>query len=165
MVCSMLGPAYIPYDEGILENKSNVGQAAQFEALTRRFLTAWQLRTPGHLDGVSSTEFRALAMVDAQGQATMSEVARGLGLTLGATTSVVDRLVEAGFAERRHDVEDRRVVKVVLTPQGVNTVKRIVGSMTADMETVLSKIPLADREKFLESYRLIVEAAERQAAG
>ncbi len=145
--------------------KDTGDHATRFESLTRRFLTAWQSRMPGHLDSVSVTEFRALVTVDAQSEATMSEVARALGLTLGATTSVVDRVVSAGLAVREHDSHDRRVVKVKLTPAGVEKVSGIVRRMTDDMAVILQRIAPEERGRFLDTFQLIVEGSEQASAG
>ncbi len=136
-------------------------QAAQFEGLTRRFISAWQLRTPNHLGGLGMTEFRAMVVLDAKGEATMTAIARALDLTLGATTSVVDRLVRAQHATREHDTRDRRVVRVKLTVEGRGKLSQAVRSMTDDMAKMLREVPSEDRARFLDTYRKIVDLAEK----
>ncbi|BDZ51825.1 MarR family transcriptional regulator [Frondihabitans sucicola] len=44
--------------------------------------------------------------------ATPGRIADALGLTSGAVTGVIDRLVRAGHVERRRDEHDRRIVRV-----------------------------------------------------
>ena len=136
-------------------------QATQFEDLTRRFLSAWQSWTPSHLGGLGMTEFRAMVALEAQGEATMTEIARALGLTLGATTSVVDRLVTAENALREHDSKDRRVVRVKLTPKGQQKLAQVIRGMTDDVARLLNEIPVEDRSKFLDTYRKVVDVAEK----
>ena len=48
----------------------------------------------------------------------MSEVASGLGVTLGTLTASVNRLVHKGVVSRYRPEEDRRVVLVTLTEEG-----------------------------------------------
>ena len=45
------------------------------------------------------------------------ELAAEAGLTTGAVTAVIDRLERAGYARRVRDDEDRRRVKVEVTPK------------------------------------------------
>ncbi len=54
----------------------------------------------------------------AEGPASMSKLAAGLGIALPSATGVIDRMVEKGLVARYEDPEDRRVVLCGLTPQG-----------------------------------------------
>ncbi len=49
---------------------------------------------------------------------TMHELAAALGVPLSTATRMVDSLVEAGYARRLPDPEDRRIVRVALTNSG-----------------------------------------------
>ncbi len=51
--------------------------------------------------------------------ATMSELAKALGISLSTTTGIVDRLVEQGLVERHEDAADRRHVLIQLSAKGV----------------------------------------------
>src|SRR5215470_4381548 len=49
----------------------------------------------------------------------MGEFSKSLDIPLSTATRVVDGLVEGGFAARTADPEDRRVVRVALTADGL----------------------------------------------
>lgn len=70
--------------------------------------------------GLSHTDLEALLHVmqaEARGAPTTSgAIADTLGLTSGAATGVIDRLVRSGHAERRRDERDRRVIHVHYSP-------------------------------------------------
>jgi DNA-binding MarR family transcriptional regulator len=70
--------------------------------------------------GVAQSEFRVLwHLVNAPRQAApMNELSRLLGFSTAGTTKLMDRLVEAGLAERRAGAADRRVILAVLTDAG-----------------------------------------------
>jgi DNA-binding MarR family transcriptional regulator len=51
-------------------------------------------------------------------KATMSELSRVLGTTMGSTTVLVDRLLKEGLVTRAHSEEDRRVVFIHITESG-----------------------------------------------
>lgn len=71
--------------------------------------------TAAHLH-LNRTDFRALQILRRSEGLTASELARGLRVTTGATTRVIDSLVDAGHAEREWDPVDRRRIVVRATP-------------------------------------------------
>lgn len=66
--------------------------------------------------GISGTERKLLDVLDRLGPATAGELATHTGLTTGAITGVVDRLVKAGYAQREPNPRDRRSVIVTRLP-------------------------------------------------
>ena len=64
--------------------------------------------------GISSTERKLLDVLDRLGPSTAGELATQTGLTTGAITAIVDRLVRAGYARREPNPRDRRSVIVTL---------------------------------------------------
>jgi DNA-binding MarR family transcriptional regulator len=48
----------------------------------------------------------------------MSELARNMGFDASHITSIVDKLEDRRFVERRPDANDRRVKRIVITPAG-----------------------------------------------
>ena len=77
---------------------------------------------PRHLDEwldieLTMAQLRTLVLLS-QGPQRMGSMSRYLGTTLSSVTSMVDRLVDKGLAERESDPDDRRVVKCRLTARG-----------------------------------------------
>lgn len=64
--------------------------------------------------GISGTERKLLDVLDRLGPSTAGELAAHTGLTTGAITGVVDRLVKAGYARRETNPRDRRSVIITL---------------------------------------------------
>lgn len=62
--------------------------------------------------GISGTERKLLDVLGRLGPSTAGELAAHTGLTTGAITGVVDRLVRAGYAQREPNPRDRRSVIV-----------------------------------------------------
>ena len=52
------------------------------------------------------------------GGSTVAELARWQQMDAGAMTRLLDRLEKKGLCKRVRSTEDRRVVRVVITPQG-----------------------------------------------
>ncbi|AWK89846.1 MarR family winged helix-turn-helix transcriptional regulator [Azospirillum thermophilum] len=69
--------------------------------------------------GLSLARFDLLAQLERAGEGlTMTEVSRRMMVTNGATTSLVDRLVEDGLVSREAHPQDRRTNIISLTPLG-----------------------------------------------
>src|SRR4051794_40723373 len=62
--------------------------------------------------GLSATERKILDILDRLGPVTAGRLAEHSGLTTGAITGIVDRLVRAGFVVREPNPDDRRSVIV-----------------------------------------------------
>jgi DNA-binding MarR family transcriptional regulator len=69
--------------------------------------------------GISLARFDLMSQLErAGGGLTMSEVSRRMMVSNGATTSLVDKLVEDGLVQRKAHPEDRRTTLLHLTDQG-----------------------------------------------
>ncbi|RDI43931.1 MarR family winged helix-turn-helix transcriptional regulator [Nocardia mexicana] len=62
--------------------------------------------------GLHVTDLRCLNLLRLGGPATPGDLAVRTGLTTGAVTRMIDRLLKAGFVTREHDAQDRRRVIV-----------------------------------------------------
>jgi len=73
------------------------------------------------------------------------ELAKWADLSSGAMTNRLDRLEEAGYVRRRPDPDDRRALKVELTPEGHRVYEDAVGAQAAKESLVASA--LSEREQ------------------
>jgi len=67
--------------------------------------------------GLPATDLRCLNILRQGGPTTPGELAAATGLTTGAITRMVDRLLVAGFVQRAHDESDRRRVIITAVPE------------------------------------------------
>lgn len=63
-------------------------------------------------------QLRTLAILAEEGPLVIGQIAQRLGIGLSTGGHLVDRLVQAGLAERAEDAEDRRRTVARLTPGG-----------------------------------------------
>ena len=68
--------------------------------------------------GITHAQWAALFMLQSRRAATVAELARETQRDPGATTRLLDRLEAKGFCRRERSTDDRRVVRVELTPEG-----------------------------------------------
>jgi DNA-binding MarR family transcriptional regulator len=113
-------------DELVREFRESTNQDSAFDNLAAERLA------------VNDTDLHCLNTIENAGGLTAGELARQVGLTTGAVTGVIDRLERAGFARRVPDPDDRRRVKVEVTPKFYARADKIWGPMAADWSAELS---------------------------
>lgn len=64
------------------------------------------------------SEIHVLREIPGERPRTMSMVAEGLKISVGALTTAIDKLTEKGYVKRFRGKTDKRTMKVVLTPKG-----------------------------------------------
>jgi DNA-binding MarR family transcriptional regulator len=67
----------------------------------------------------------------------MADLADMLGVAKSAITKTVDRLEDRGWLERARDDHDRRAVRAVVTPRGMDAFRRAQPVFTEAVTTVL----------------------------
>lgn len=78
------------------------------------------------------------------GECSISSISERLKLSLGATSHLVDRLVQLGYLSRTENPEDRRMKLVTITQKGNDFLSKLNESRTADM---MSALTLLNREQ------------------
>jgi len=98
--------------------------------------------------GVNRTDSRCVDLIDQAGGMTAGELAQAAGLTTGAVTAVVDRLEKAGIARRVADPQDRRRVRIEVTPKLWELMEPLLGPMLAESEALVADLTDAEIERF-----------------
>jgi DNA-binding MarR family transcriptional regulator len=120
------------------------------------------MRTPEFPDAhVTMAQMRVLMLLSAIGEARMSDLAHKLGIAPSTLSSLVDRLVEADFANRREDPRDRRSVLVALAPAG-NQMLDQFSELGADaLRSLLEQLDPREIVTVTKAIELLVAAARR----
>lgn len=102
---------------------SNKSQAGGDRDRVRRLALSLRSLVVGRAEAWADVELtmpqmRALFLVRASGQVTVGGLAGATGVRLASASALVDRLARAGLVEREVDQDDRRRVRVGLSPAG-----------------------------------------------
>jgi DNA-binding MarR family transcriptional regulator len=89
--------------------------------------------------GISAGDLRCLNAIENAGGLTAGELSREVGVTSGAVTGAIDRLERAGFARRVAEPEDRRRVRIEVTPEFRSRAETIWGPVSADWQRRLAE--------------------------
>ena len=75
--------------------------------------------------GITHAQWAALFMLDRCRASTVAELARETQSDPGAMTRLLDRLEAKGFCRRVRSTDDRRVVRIELTPDGEKAAQEV----------------------------------------
>jgi len=95
--------------------------------------------------GLTPGDSKALTLLDPEEGRTMHSLAEAWTCDASNATWMVDRLEQRGLVERQTMAGDRRVKKVVLTPQGVETKAALLAALHEPPPELLA-LPLSDLE-------------------
>jgi DNA-binding MarR family transcriptional regulator len=112
--------------------------------------------------GITSQQGSILFMVASGKCLLAAELAREYGIDASAVTRLVDRLEKRGLLTRVRSNEDRRVVRLALTPEGQAIAARMPAIFTGVLNSLLSGFT-PEEVGFLKSMlrRVLVNAGEQ----
>ncbi|MDH6245548.1 MarR family transcriptional regulator [Mycobacterium sp. OTB74] len=88
--------------------------------------------------GLPTTDLRCLNILRQDGPTTPGKLAAATGLTTGAITRMIDRLLAAGFVQRAHDEQDRRRVLITAVPERLSEIAPHYEPIAAQFDKVTS---------------------------
>ncbi|MBI4227779.1 MAG: MarR family transcriptional regulator [Candidatus Omnitrophica bacterium] len=99
----------------------------------------------------------AMECVSRREGCSMHELAETLNISRPAATGLVDRLIVHGLARRTDDPQDRRVVRLTITPKGRRTVRNIWTQKRQVIARVFGRLTAQDRADYLRILERVVE--------
>jgi DNA-binding MarR family transcriptional regulator len=129
--------------------------------LKRRLMASVPDELKGEFGAVTWHQVGALEQLRAamrtSSGATMNEVARMQQCALSSASALVDRMIRLGFAERRNDPEDRRIIRIVPTPLGEQMLLRFDDARKAVALEALAPLSDEDLETLVRLMSTIVD--------
>jgi len=154
---SLLSPGYrartLPNACTIHEMHSTTNEASfsDVDSVTESLLTASRAlvavaaRSLAAIDeSATLPQFRALVVLASRGPQLMGELADALSVHQSTATRLCDRLVVKGLIDRGNS-SNRREVKISLTSDGQRLVNDVSAVRRAEIEQIVSRIPVAMR--------------------
>jgi DNA-binding MarR family transcriptional regulator len=108
--------------------------------------------------GVTLAQCLVLLDIDESGQLTMGQLASHLRLDHSTLSRTVDGLVQKKLLARQQDDNDRRMVWIRLTADGVSRCREIHRVNDAYCSGVFESIPRSDRGAVIRNFEILVQA-------
>ncbi len=115
-------------------------------------------------DGLTNVQWGPLFMLRTMRASTVAELARELQTDPGAMTRLLDRLEAKGLCRRERSTEDRRVVRIVLTPEGEEAASRVPVVLSQVMNETLSGFSRAEWDTLKTMLQRMLDNAESRRA-
>jgi DNA-binding MarR family transcriptional regulator len=99
-------------------------------------------------------QMRTLFVLAEEGPLVIGQIAQRLGIGLSTGGHLVDRLVQAGLAERMEDTEDRRRTLARLSPKGEELLTRLLSGLQ-QLQVWLHEVDQDNLAAFLQGLKAI----------
>ncbi len=138
----------------------------QFEAM----LPAEIARVQGPLEGMLPEDagvrdyelfYRISSLLSTKESVTMGEMSAALSFPLSKATRTADWLVAHGFIQRIPDKEDRRIVRISLTPKGMILHRAVENSIRERVSDLLACLSIEEREHLFDLIGKVVSSAAK----
>ncbi|WP_298816039.1 MarR family winged helix-turn-helix transcriptional regulator [Chloroflexus sp.] len=107
--------------------------------------------------GLTLPQMVTLFAIREAGICRMSDLAEITQQSAGTLTGIVDRLIDDHLVGRVRDVEDRRVVQVMLTRQGEQRLALVEAARRADMDRILSRFSIEQLRELEHLLQLLLD--------
>jgi DNA-binding MarR family transcriptional regulator len=134
-------------------------------------LPGWTVRvaqlneTVAHAMGVTPSELQCLFVLSRRGTSSPGEIAHEVGLTTGAASRLVDRLLRAGLVTRDPDPHDRRRVVVAARPEALDRVQELYAPLNHALREHLTALSAEALEGLVAFATAAEETTARLARG
>lgn len=105
----------------------------------------------------SMLEFETMKYVKEVGQPHMSDVAKSFRVTPPAATLLIESLVEANLLVRVLDPDDRRSVRISLTPKGKKLLERGIAKKVGEIKKIFGVLTPVERTQFISIMKKIIK--------
>jgi DNA-binding MarR family transcriptional regulator len=151
-------------DNGQAPRKSTLIDVVATEIALGQAATADVDAAAADVLGLNSTDLRCLGRLHAGGALTAGELASAVGLSKGAMTAALDRLERAGYVRRVRRDEDRRSVRVEVSPRAERLLEQIWGPLGTAGKAQLAEFTIEQLEFLVDFLRRGRDLQEREAA-
>jgi DNA-binding MarR family transcriptional regulator len=131
--------------------------ARLFRRVARLVFSLKPLSGPG--SELPEAQLRCLFAMARQGPCTMSQLSERLQVHPSTATELVERLIQAGLAERQRSEEDRRVVWVGLTAAGRETVAQRRQAFRQHLLSFLERLTAEQRQAMFSALQTLNQIA------
>lgn len=98
---------------------------------------------------ITMPQFFILDYLNTHGESKMKDLAGFVKVTSAAMTGIIERLVKYNYVARVFEPQDRRIIKIKLTPKGQALIVKINQQRRDLVVNIFSRISESQREEYL----------------
>lgn len=145
-----------------LEQVSNdlIEFSGLFRTLLKNLTHEWNKRMTHNL---SYTQFKVMfKLYTTGGSLKVSELAEFIGITSGAITGVVDKLLSDEYVSRERASDDRRVVYIEITPKGKAMMEEVMVTQGETVSRYFNVLPEEDIQHLRRIFSLLNDNLDKK---
>ena len=104
---------------------------------------------------VTMPQYLTLELLSNEGALKMNRIAKAFQISLPAATGLINRLVKMKLVKRSYDKNDRRVILIVLTPEGRRTTAQTKIARRKVIEEMFGGLSDQERQTYLNIIRKV----------
>jgi Transcriptional regulators len=101
---------------------------------------------------LSPLSLHAMSILSERDTITMTELAGEMRIAKPQLTPIIDKLIECNWASRENDIDDRRIIKIKITPAGKSSIEEFHKDITNRIKT---KIGCLDKDDLSSLYNAL----------
>jgi DNA-binding MarR family transcriptional regulator len=109
--------------------------------------------------GTTMTQLRVMHLIRQKYEPSTGELAADLHIRPATLTGLADRLEQKNLIKRWSDTNDRRVVRIGLTPEGEQLLDDAAAAGRASLDAIFTRMTAAEVEAFTRAVSAFVDAA------
>ena len=110
---------------------------------------------------LSVAQFKALLLLEHHGPLSMSELAHLLSISPSTASLTTERMVKHNLVKRRHDLPDKRMVRVHLSAAGSAYLTAHREHAREVFKQTLERLPNDDRKRYVDSWEFLVTTTQK----
>jgi len=114
---------------------------------------------------ITPPQWGALSQLYKHDGLTIGTLGQKRGVDAPTATGIIKRLEQAGLVERRHDREDRRVVKVYLTDEGRDIMQSLFPAIQSFNDEMLGDFSTGEQKMLLSMLQRLIVHISDEALG
>ncbi|UII58634.1 MarR family transcriptional regulator (plasmid) [Cytobacillus spongiae] len=111
---------------------------------------------------ISNGEFRVLQLIRENGALKSSEISKRMEVSASHITSITDTLVEKRYITRQRSNEDRRVVELALTPQGIEVLVQCEDKKSQYFQELFQTFDKGEIQHLIELFEKLLHSSNRK---
>lgn len=149
-----------PFDNYITEDEHYLCCVDEVGDVVKRIVRNFQMIERDQIKPLGFTMSQAYCLIELLKHEllTMQNLSEKMKLNSSTMTRIVDKLVRDGYITRIKSLEDKRIVLVKLTENGVIAATKIDARITAYYENITRHLPKGRIDEVLEAVSLLMDA-------
>ncbi|MCX7835526.1 MAG: MarR family transcriptional regulator [bacterium] len=110
---------------------------------------------------LSVAQFKALLLLEHHGPLSMSELAHLLSISPSTASLTTERMVKHNLVKRRHDLPDKRMVRVHLSAAGAAYLAAHREHARDVFRQTLERLSAEDRKRYIDAWEFLVHVTQK----